>query len=404
MSVSATAVGENHAAAIRRFVVATLVSVTGDALTLVALPFAVLAAGGTAADVGLAMSARAVSMVVFLLLGGIAGDRLPRTTLLVTSNVLRAGVQLAVGLTLSTAASLPVLLLLQAGHGAASAVYLPTASGLVRQLAGGETVQRVNAALNTAVAVAMTGAPVLAGLLLIWVLPSICIMLDGASFLIAAALLATVPRGRAEADRGAGVLDDLRLGWRSFRSMTWLWAGVLYGGMFHLAVQGTLHVAGPVVAARALGGGPAWGILMGANGVGAIAGSLAASRVRSARPLTVFYRLFVLALPMPIALAFAVPVWAQCPSQAAAGFAIGMGSVLWESTIQRTAPPDQVSRLSAYDWLGSSALRPLGLAAAGPAVDLLGTMPVFLAATAVLAGTTMVMLAWPAAQRVSPSA
>lgn len=389
-------------AAVRTFVAASFVSATGDSLTIVAFAFAVLAVGGTASDVGLAMSARAVSMVVFLLVGGVVGDRMPRVRLLFASSAFRAGVQLAAGLTLLTAYSLPVLVLLQALHGAASALYLPTASGLVRQLTDRESVQRANASLNTATATAMTGAPLLGGLLLIWVDPAVCILLDAASFAVSAALLATLPRlpaaQRHTGGARTGVLADLRLGWRSFRSMTWLWAGVLFGAVFHLAVQSSLSVAGPIVAERSLGGGPAWGVMIAAHGIGAIAGTFSAGRVRPARPLTVFYRLFVLAIPMPIALALAAPLWWLCLSQAAAGFAIGMGSVLWEVTIQRTAPPDQVSRLSSYDWLGSSATRPLGLALVGPAIDHFGTTPVFLIATAVLAATTTSMLAWPAAR------
>ena len=41
-------------------------------------------------------------------------------------------------------------------------------------------------------------------------------------------------------------------------------------------------------------------------------------------------------------------------------------NALWFTTLQERIPPESISRVSAYDWMGSLALLPLGYLAAGP--------------------------------------
>src|SRR5207237_979332 len=50
----------------------------------------------------------------------------------------------------------------------------------------------------------------------------------------------------------------------------------------------------------------------------------------------------------------------------AAGFCIEIFGVLWDTAMQQEIPPEKLSRLFAYDMLGSLALTPLALAAVGP--------------------------------------
>jgi len=83
-----------------------------------------------------------------------------------------------------------------------------------------------------------------------------------------------------------------------------------------------------------------------------------------------------------------------------AGVALGLGNVLWETTLQEGVPANFRSRVSAYDWLGSIAMRPLGLAAAGPLAGLLGVDLVLWLAAAALAATTALTLTVPSIRRL----
>lgn len=60
----------------------------GAAMTPVALAFAVLDLRNTAGALGLVLAARYAPFVLFLLLGGVLADRLPRTALLFWANLL----------------------------------------------------------------------------------------------------------------------------------------------------------------------------------------------------------------------------------------------------------------------------------------------------------------------------
>lgn len=58
-----------------------------------AVPFAVMAIGGSGADVGYVAAAATVPVVVFLLWGGVIADRLPRHKLIVAADLLQAVAQ-----------------------------------------------------------------------------------------------------------------------------------------------------------------------------------------------------------------------------------------------------------------------------------------------------------------------
>ena len=50
----------------------------------------------------------------------------------------------------------------------------------------------------------------------------------------------------------------------------------------------------------------------------------------------------------------------------ASGVLLDVFMVLWDTTLQQHVPEDLLSRVSAYDWLGSLVFTPVGLAVVGP--------------------------------------
>ncbi|MDX6512399.1 MAG: hypothetical protein QOE36_1903, partial [Gaiellaceae bacterium] len=68
---------------------AQAISVLGDMLVPVALAFAVLDLTGSATDLGLVLTARLAPMVVFMLVGGVWADRIPRQHLMIASHLVR---------------------------------------------------------------------------------------------------------------------------------------------------------------------------------------------------------------------------------------------------------------------------------------------------------------------------
>jgi hypothetical protein len=78
-----------------------------------------------------------------------------------------------------------------------------------------------------------------------------------------------------------------------------------------------------------------------------------------------------------------------------AGAGVMAGNTVWESTLQRHVPHEQLSRVSAYDWFGSMALAPVGLAMWGPIAAVTGLSTALWIACAGQLATTVVLLCIP---------
>jgi hypothetical protein len=97
--------------------------------------------------------------------------------------------------------------------------------------------------------------------------------------------------------------------------------------------------------------------------------------------------LFALAIPLPAAATTAVAV--------IVGASTEIFGVNWVTTMQQEIPARLLSRLSAYDALGSFALAPVGVVAAGPLAAAFGTSTVLTAGGLVIVALTVAVLAVP---------
>jgi hypothetical protein len=161
-----------------------------------------------------------------------------------------------------------------------------------------------------------------------------------------------------------------------------------------------IDVLGPLVAHASLGGASAWGFLVAAYAVGAVAGSLTMIRFRPRRIVSAAMLaippysllLFALAVPLPLPLDLA--------AAALAGACVEVYSVNWATTLQQEIPPDKLSRVSAYDTLGGYALTPVGTAVAGPLAAAFGTTVVMTAGGALIAILPLLILLVPDVRRM----
>jgi MFS family permease len=100
----------------------------------------------------------------------------------------------------------------------------------------------------------------------------------------------------------------------------------------------------------------------------------------------------VLTVPLLFGLAIPLPLVSVLVLAFAAGLGIETFGVLWDTTMQQEIPQDRLSRVYSYDALGSFALIPLGLAAAGPLAETFGTRPTLIAAGLFSLGATLSVL------------
>jgi len=269
----------------------------------------------------------------------------------------------------------------------------------------GPRLQQANALQGLVMSGSITLGATLAGLLVAALGAGWAIGIDGLSYLVSAWFLwrlrpeafmgLPAPTGRAAATGGRSFLRDLAAGWREFTSHTWLWAMVAGVSVFLFAVEGPIQVLGPIVARDVYDGARTWGLTSAAMGVGQIAGGLLSLRWRPRRPLLVIGAGIGLAA-FPVAfLALEVPVGMLYASLAAMGVVWGLYDPFWTTCMQREVAPEMISRVASYDYLGSLAFYPAGLALAGPLADAFGVPTVLWGGAAAALGVAIALVAVP---------
>ncbi len=348
------------------------VSVLGDRMVNIALAFAVIHLGGSASDIGIVLAARTLPLVASLLIGGVVADRLPRRSVMVAADLSRLATQGILALLLITGEpAIWAIAVLSGLTGAATGFFEPASIGMMPAVVSSDRLQQANGLRATAIAGGEIAGPVLAGGLVAAAGAGYALAIDAASFGVSAALLTGLqlpPHVRREA---SSFIQDLRDGWGAFRSLKWVWSIVLSASIGNV-LWGAWSSLGPVVAEADLGGAAVWGVILGAMGVGAFAGAVAGIRVRPRRPLvlaTVAFSMFAAPLAM---LAAGAPAPLVAFGALLAGAGMMLGGSIWESTLQRRVPPESLSRVSAYDWFGALAFRPLGLIIWGPIAVAIG--------------------------------
>jgi MFS family permease len=360
----------------------------------VALAFAVLNLTGSTADLGIVLAVRQVAVIVLLLYGGVWADRLPRHLVMVWSNVASGLSQGVVAvLLLSHHASIAALAVFAAVNGASSAFFFPASYGVVPQTVPPPLLQQANVMLRLGRTVTSTSGAALGGVVVAAASPGWGIAADAISFGLAAAALAAMRVRPAERAEATTIFHDLRVGWRDFWSRPWLWTIVIQFGVVNALYTGAVFVLGPAVAKRHLGGPAAWAAVLVAIEVGVVASGLVLLRWKPRRILrTATFGSFGLALPL-IALARPEPLVVIVVAAFVSGYMTEIFGVLWDTTYQQEIPHDKLSRLSAYDAIGSWALMPVGYAIAGPVGDAVGTRATFIGAAAfVIVATSLVFL------------
>jgi MFS family permease len=384
----------------RSFIVGYATSLFGEAMVPVALTFAVLARSGGTREVGYVLGAQLVPRIGLALFGGVIADRLPRKLIMITADLLRCGSELLLAVLLLTGhPPLWVFMVLAAVLGAGSAVFGPALSGLMPQVTSRERLQDANALRGLADSFSQIMGPAVAGILVATAGPGWAIGIDAVTYGISAHCLSRLQLPSTRMPVRESPWSQLRTGWREFRSRTWLWAVVVWFGLFHLLAAAPFTVLGAVVARDHFGGARAWGFILAARGIGALPGGLIALRLRPRRPLVVAMLCTMLfALPR-LFLAVPTPALLIAAGTFVAGAGMAVLDTLWETTMQQQVPDDVLSRVSSYDGLGSFALVPLGYVLVGPVSAALGTGPtLWLAAVWIIVAGAGV-LAVPAVRR-----
>ena len=392
---------------------ANAISLSGNVLANVAIPWYVLETTGSGTRTGIVAAASLVPMMVAAVLGGGLVDRHDRRRLSIAADVL-SGLSVALIPLLAMTVGLPfwtLLVLVGAGSlfdvpgGTARLVLFPENAERA-----GIPLERANAWYQAVSRAAQLAGPPLAGITIALVGAGNALWLNAASFAFSAALFSVaVPASDAVKTsdttvRGAdpptgSYLRELReglailLGDRLLTLLTWTIS------VTNLLDAALASVVVPIFVRRTYGEGASaeLGLVFGAFGAGSLLGSLAFGMVGPRLPRRATYLVAFNGVAL-LTCAFAVlpPLGALLAIRFAAGLLAAPINPLLMTTFQDRIAPEARGRVYGLLTAGVLAGSPVGVLVAGTAVDGLGLRPVLAAIGIAYVTCTLVMALHPA--------
>jgi MFS family permease len=371
---------------------ARAISYIGTYLAPIAVAFAILDNGGGATAVGLGFAAWTLAQVATLAVGGVVGDRVPRRLVMIGSDVASAAVRTTMGLLLvSGHAEVWQLIALQACGGAAVAFYSPASYGLVREVVPEEQLQQANGLLAIARYAAFPVGGAIGGSIVVLVGTGSALLVDAGTYATSAILLSRIDV-QSIARAGAGFFRELREGWSAFVEQTWVWVLVLYVSLYFLITYAPFFVLGPYIAKHSMDGARSWTPVIVGEGVGALLGGIAGLRWRPREPMVKTGLLLMFSAAQNLILAFHPTTVLLSLAATGSGFAFALGSVVWDTTLQRKIAPEKLARVASYGWMGAMVFLPAGYALAGPIAMAIGLKTYLLIAAVWIVASTLFVI------------
>ena len=346
--------------------------------------------GGGPGQLSLVTALYSVGLLAFMLVGGVAADRLPQRLVMLAADLVRAAVLVVLGL-LSISGSLEIWHLAVGGLliGAGESFFIPSYTALLPRLLPEQELLAANGLEGTLRPLAQQAAgPALGGVAVAALSPGVAILAGGLTYLFSAACLLAMRVRPAKGSKVSGaagaasVFADLRKGYRYVRATSWLWATLLFALALVLFMVGPLEVLLPFAIRDNLGGGAEdYGLALAAFGVGGAVGALAISAGRLPRRyLTVMILMWGLgSLPFAV-VGMAGALWIVLAALFVVGATFSAATVIWGTLLQRRVPEALRGRVSSLDFFVSLGLMPVSMAVAGPVGAVFGLTAVFLVA------------------------
>ncbi|MGW7316622.1 MFS transporter [Streptomyces sp. NPDC054854] len=407
-----------------RWLGAYAASLIGDGIYFLALGWAAAQTAGPG-EVGLVMAAGAVPRALLMLGGGVVADRFGPRLVVLSSDAVRCAVILALAAVVAlTSPGLWLLIVVALVFGLVDALFMPAVGALPPRIAEPGHLVRVQGLRSLAERVGHTAGPPAAGLAMGLGGPATAFAVAAALFAASLLLLLTVrisplpgsgvPGDTARDARagartrggGSGAWQQLRSGLAYIRRHGLIGPLVLSGALSQLGTSAPLTL-GLIL----LAGERGWG----AGGVGRVVGSLGAGAAAGALLLTLiprFPRAGAWQNATLIAGSAGIGALALAPTLTSAvalalalvtGLVCGICGGLAVALIQTATDPSYLGRVSSVVAFTAVGPAPLAYPVFGPAAELWGITPVFLAGGALSMAGAAVGTWAPAVRRAELS-
>jgi DHA3 family tetracycline resistance protein-like MFS transporter len=381
----------------RLLIGAVSLSIFAEGMWAVVMALQVIELDNDPASLSLVATCLGAGLVAFVLVGGLAADRISQRTIIIaveTVNVIAVSIIATLGLL--GALHIWHMAVAAAALGIAAAFFFPAYSAILPRLLPADQLLAANGVEGVVRPVFQRAVgPAIAGIVVGATIPSVGAVVVAVLFAIGLLLLvatqpAMKPYVHQPDQQRPQLLRDLREGFAFMLRTPWLLWTLLFASMFVLVVLGPIEVLLPFIAKQRFeDGAQTFGFILAFFGVGSALGALAVSSRRLPRRyLTVMMTMWsVGSLPLVI-----VGVTSSFPLMAAATFVIGFtdgaGMVIWGTLLQRRVPTKMLGRVSSLDFFVSLAFMPVSFAIVGPLSKVVSMQAIFL-----VAGVAPVLLA-----------
>jgi MFS family permease len=378
---------------------AELVSLTGSAMTYVALPWFVLVTTGSTAKMGWVLAAELLPVGLLGIPAGTLIARLGAKRTMNLADACRVPVMTAIPVLHWTGhLGFGVLLGLTFLLGSFTAPYYASSRLILPEVLGDDEqlVAQGSAFVQAATQLTQLGGPILGGVLISWLSAPAVLVVDAATYAFSFVVISSFVRAGARVapdESSRGVFAGLR-----YVTRDRLLGPMLASAAFINFIAQGLFAMLPVLVLRRFDANPRiLGFLFASFGAGALLGSLAAAQIVRKVQLTKLAGLAILGMAVPLwLLAITLPWPAVLVVLAGFGFCAPLVNAPVLSILTARTPAPLRPKVMTSVMTISSVIGPLGFLVVGQALQHVGMRLVFLA---IAAGFTAGALAFSAAVR-----
>ena len=357
------------------------VSLFGDGIYYVAIPWEVYHLSSSPAAYGLVGASFSLPQVAFVLLGGVISDRLNRRTLMIGASLTSA---VSIGilglLVVLHAEQLWMILVLVFVYGTSQAIFMPASKALTPSLVPVELLPQATAMnqLLEPVTLAVLG-PAVGGLIIAAAGTGAAFLVDSATFAVAVATLVfmsggAIRRADESPEFNASILREAREAIGFVRSTPWIWAGLLASAIANIALTGPLQVLLPYVVKYGLHGSATdLGVIFAVGGIGGVVAALyVAVKGTPRRSVTWIFLSWAIATLAMTPIGYATAAWQLMVLSIVIVSGLTLGNLLWFTLMGTLVPNDMLGRVTSLDLMVSFSLTPVSNALTGPVAALAG--------------------------------
>lgn len=378
----------------RLLALALVLSLFGTGVWVVAVVWQVIELDGTPVDLSIVATGGSIGLVLAVLLGGVAADRIPQKRILTTVETIKAASAITIAvLALTGTIEVWHLAVISLLLGMADGFFYPAYSAWLPALLPSDQLLAANGIEGVLRPTLMNAAgPAAASAAIAILSPGLGFAVVGVSQAVAAALLATMRLTAIRREVDAEPVHPLRAVWIDVRDgvrymvrTRWLLATLLYSALLVLVIMGPIEVLLPFAVRDQTGGGAgAFALALAAFGIGGALGSIVVASLRLPRRyLTLMILAWGVGCAPLVVIGLTDQLWIMVIALFVCGVLFSGASVVWGTLLQRRVPPAMLGRVSSLDFFVSLVFMPISMAIAGPVGELIGIPVAFLAAGAV---------------------